>query len=104
MFAFPNNVHCKSVDNIISCLLKLLAIGCLWGSGTYSLLSDLETAACFNTFGLDMINDAQVHYIIFACSIVFSSLASFSEAPLSALYGGKLKVIPVVPGGENDAI
>jgi len=101
IFAFPNWVHCKSVNNLISCFFKLIGFGCVWGVGTYGLCSELETAICYNEDGMDMVAATKQYYIAYACFQMVSGLFSMIEAPISALYGGKLKSSPHVKSKDS---
>merc|ERR1712183_207135 len=90
IFVSPDSVHCKSIDNIISAIVKLIAFGLIVGIGTHTLLSNLQKALCYNVDGTKLLASAETHYYIYSVLQCLSAVLAIVMAPFSALYGGKL--------------
>eukprot|EP00929_Paragymnodinium_shiwhaense_P087258 TRINITY_DN47494_c0_g1_i1.p1 TRINITY_DN47494_c0_g1~~TRINITY_DN47494_c0_g1_i1.p1 ORF type:complete len:249 (-),score=34.68 TRINITY_DN47494_c0_g1_i1:172-918(-) len=90
-FALPDIMSCKSVDNLASSLTKLLGFALVVGCGTVDVITGLQAALCYNTEGNLMLESAEQNYYLFAVVLFFSAMGSLAEAPISALYGGKLQ-------------
>lgn len=92
----PDFVKFKSMDDIASSLLKLLAFGLVILPGTHAHMEELEEAACFNADGLAMVSSARRMFVLYCIAMVFSGFASLLEAPLNAYYGGHRLSTPYV--------
>jgi hypothetical protein len=90
-FAMPDLMSCKSFDNLASSLVKFAAFGMIVGCGTLRSLDSLQNALCYNNDGARLLLLAEQHYYIYAVTIFMSAVGSFFEAPISALYGGKMQ-------------
>lgn len=90
-FALPDITNCKSADNVVSSLIKLLGFGFVIGCGTLRVVKGLQAALCYNAEGNAMLDSAEMNYYFFCVVLFFSSMGSLLEAPISALYGGKLQ-------------
>mmetsp|Transcript_88810 Transcript_88810/g.248572 ORF Transcript_88810/g.248572 Transcript_88810/m.248572 type:complete len:276 (-) Transcript_88810:117-944(-) len=92
--ALPDNVFVKSIGNLLSFLVKLLAFACMLGVGTGGYLTDLLTASCYNDLGYTTGVQALQVFRGGVAALFFSFCASFGLAPISALKGGRVRDEP----------
>eukprot|EP00928_Gymnodinium_smaydae_P005953 TRINITY_DN12067_c0_g3_i1.p1 TRINITY_DN12067_c0_g3~~TRINITY_DN12067_c0_g3_i1.p1 ORF type:complete len:251 (-),score=53.76 TRINITY_DN12067_c0_g3_i1:25-777(-) len=96
IFVKPDWVKCKSMDDIVSSALKLLAFGVILAAGTSTFLAELQAARCFNDEGAGLVDSARTNFIWYCVITFFSFMFSLLEAPVSAYFGGRLTDIPYV--------
>mmetsp|Transcript_21404 Transcript_21404/g.61671 ORF Transcript_21404/g.61671 Transcript_21404/m.61671 type:complete len:279 (+) Transcript_21404:85-921(+) len=92
--ACKNNVLFKSVSNLLSFLVKMLAFSCVLGVGTDGYLVDLIASSCFNMNGQVTAQQAQQVFRGGTAALFFSCVFSFCLIPISALHGGRMKEGP----------
>mmetsp|Transcript_18049 Transcript_18049/g.46822 ORF Transcript_18049/g.46822 Transcript_18049/m.46822 type:complete len:276 (-) Transcript_18049:32-859(-) len=93
-FALADNVVFKSIGNLISCGVKLLAFAALVGVGTDRYLSQMAFGQCFNADGAIAVERSQLMFTLGALALFFSASSSFCLVPISAMHGGRLSDRP----------
>jgi len=96
IFTLPDFVTFKSGVNVCSSLVKWVAFGTIVGAGTQGFMSDLEEAQCYNSDGMQLVQDSGSLFVSYAIMEVISAILSLILAPFSAYYGGKLQGVPYV--------